>query len=174
MSILLLIVGLLLFIGLVVVHEWGHFIMARRAGVDVEEFAIGFPPRAKILGKKKGTIYTLNWLPLGGFVKLKGEHDADTAPGSFGAARLKDKIKIMVAGVTMNLVVAFLLLTSLAWLGIPKLIDNQFTVVSDTKTIKSSVFVGYVEPNSPAAKAVRVIGGDFANQRNPSDSLQPK
>lgn len=153
MSVLLLIGGLILFVGLVVVHEWGHFIMARRAGVEVEEFAIGFPPRAKIIGRKKGTLYTLNWLPLGGFVKLKGEHDADKTPGSFGAAKLSDKIKIMVAGVTMNLVVAFLLLTLLALIGMPKLIENQYTVKSDTKVVSSHVYIGEVELDSPAAKA---------------------
>src|SRR3989344_5871180 len=103
MTIILLILGLLLFVGLVVVHEFGHFIMARRGGVEVEEFGIGFPPRAKILGRKNGTTFTLNWLPLGGFVKLKGENDADTAPGSLGAAKLNTKIKIMLAGVGMNL-----------------------------------------------------------------------
>ncbi|HSX44548.1 MAG TPA: M50 family metallopeptidase [Candidatus Saccharimonadales bacterium] len=153
MSILLLIGGLILFIGLVVVHEWGHFIMARRSGVEVEEFAIGFPPRAKLLKRKNGTIYTLNWLPLGGYVKLKGEHDADTTTGSFGATSLANKVKIMTAGVLMNVIVAFLLLTFLALVGMPKLVDNQFTVARNTKIINSRVFITDIEPNSPAAKA---------------------
>jgi len=142
-----------LFVGLVVVHELGHFIAARRNGVEVEEFGIGFPPRAKVLTKKRGTIFTLNWLPLGGFVKLKGEHDADVAPGTFGAASLWSKTKIMIAGVVMNLFAAFVILTALAWLGVPKLIDNQFTVTRDTKIIRQDVLVGYVEPESPAEKA---------------------
>src|SRR5579872_7596553 len=120
MSVLLLIVGLVLFVLLVVVHEFGHFIMARRHGVDVEEFGLGFPPRAKVLTKKNGTIYSVNWLPLGGFVRLKGEHDADMAPHSYGAASLGTKVKILLAGVFMNLVAAFLILTALAWLGMPK------------------------------------------------------
>ncbi len=153
MSLLLLILGIGLFVGLVVVHEWGHFIVARWSGVDVEEFGIGFPPRAKILSKKKGTIYSLNWLPLGGFVKLKGEHDADSAPGTFGAAKTSDKIKIMLAGVVMNLVAAFVLLTFLALVGIPKLIDNQFTVASDTKVTQHALLASYIEPNSPASQA---------------------
>src|SRR6266568_5072552 len=127
MTVLLLILGLVLFVGLVVVHEFGHFIMARRNGVEVEEFGIGFPPRAKVLGKRNGTIYTLNWLPLGGFVKLKGEHDSDTEPGTFGAASVLAKTKIMLAGVVMNLVTALVLLTMLAIAGLPVLInkDNQ-------------------------------------------------
>lgn len=74
MSLLLLIFGLIMFVALVVVHEFGHFIVARRNGVEVEEFGIGFPPRAKVLARKNGTVYTLNWLPLGGFVRLKGTH----------------------------------------------------------------------------------------------------
>ncbi len=150
MSIMLLILGLILFIGLVVVHEWGHFIMARRGGVTVEEFGIGFPPRAKILTKKNGTLYTLNWLPLGGFVKLAGENDADTTPGSFGVSPLSTKIKIMSAGVFMNLLTAFVLLTFLALIGMPKLIDDQFTVASDTHQIKREVLIGYVDTDSPA------------------------
>lgn len=153
MSVLLLVLGLLLFVGLVVVHEFGHFIMARRGGVEVEEFGIGFPPRAKVLAKKNGTVFTLNWLPLGGFVKLKGENDADTASGSFGAATLSAKVKIMLAGVMMNLFTAFALLTFLALIGMPKLIENQFTVASDTKVIRQDVLVGVVEQGSPAARA---------------------
>lgn len=153
MSVILLILGLVLFVGLVVVHEFGHYIMARRGGVEVEEFGIGFPPRAKVLGTKKGTVYTLNWLPLGGFVKLKGENDADVAKGSFGAARLSTKVNIMLAGVVMNLLTAFAMLTLLALIGMPKLIENQFTVASDTHVIQQDVLVGYVEPDSPAAIA---------------------
>lgn len=153
MSVLLLVLGLLLFVGLVVVHEFGHFIMARRGGVEVEEFGIGFPPRAKILAKKNGTVFTLNWLPLGGFVKLKGENDADTTSGSFGAASLGTKVKIMLAGVAMNLFTAFALLTFLALIGMPKLIENQFTVGSDSKVTRQDVLVGVVEQGSPAAKA---------------------
>ena len=69
---LLLIIGLLLFIGLVVVHEFGHFIMARRSGVMVEEFGIGFPPRLYKHKTKGGWLFTINLLPLGGFVRTVG------------------------------------------------------------------------------------------------------
>lgn len=155
MGIFLLVVGLLLFVGLVVVHEFGHFIMARRNGVEVEEFGIGFPPRIwkkRIKSPKGDYDFTINALPLGGFVRLKGEHDSADNEGSFGAARLWAKIQIMIAGVAMNLFTAFALLTLLAVIGIPKLIDNQFTVDSDTKIVKQQVLIGYVEPDSPAAK----------------------
>ena len=174
MAILYLIIGLLLFIGLVVVHELGHFWAARRSGVEVEEFGIGFPPKAKTLGHKNGTEYTLNWLPLGGFVKLKGEHDADTRKGSFGAARLRDKIKIMTAGVIMNLLAAWVLFAIVALFGMPKANlellpfydKQQFTVASDTKTVSNDVFIVVVD-ESPAATAglqtgdeIKQIGND--------------
>lgn len=153
MGVFLLIVGLLLFVGLVVIHEFGHFVAARRNGVDVEEFGIGFPPRAWATKTRGGFDFSLNWLPIGGFVKLKGEHDSDTEKGSFGAASLSTKVKIMLAGVGMNLVGAFVIFTVLAWLGMPQLIDNQFSVASDAHVTKQEVLVGFVENNSPAAKA---------------------
>lgn len=176
MSVILLIIGLVMFVGLVILHELGHFIVARRNGVEVEEFGLGFPPRAKILGKKNGTIYSLNWLPLGGFVKLKGEHDADTEKGTFGAASLWAKTKIMLAGVFVNLITAYVLLIVLALVGVPKLIDNQFTVASDQITIRNDILVGLVEADSPAQKAgmqvqdkLRSIGPINGQQRDISN-----
>lgn len=153
MSLLLLILGLILFIGLVVVHEFGHFIMARRNGVGVEEFGIFFPPRLYKRRMKGGWNFTINAIPLGGFVKLKGEHDSDTEPGSFGAATLPVKSKIMAAGVVMNLLTALVLFTILALVGTPKLLPNQFAVKSDTHVVNRRVLITSVEPNSPAAKA---------------------
>jgi regulator of sigma E protease len=158
MQIFLFTVAILLFIGLVLVHEWGHYIAARRNGVDVEEYGLGFPPRAWGKKLKNGMILSLNWLPLGGFVKLKGEYDADTRKGSFGAASLTAKTKILLAGVTMNLLVGLGLLTILALVGMPKLLDkdtigeDQFTVASDTKVVSRQVRVGSVQSNSPASK----------------------
>lgn len=153
MTIALIIIGLLLFVGLVIAHEYGHFLAARRNGVDVEEFGIGFPPKVWGRKLKSGMLLSINILPLGGFVRLKGEHDADHGKGTYGAASLGAKTKIMVAGVGMNLLVAFLILTALAWLGMPKVIDNQFGVASDSRTIKNQVLIGFIESDSPAAKA---------------------
>ena len=153
MGTFLLILGLILFIGLVIIHELGHYWAARRGGVEVEEFGIFFPPRLFKRKLKNGVDFTINALPLGGFVKLKGEHDSDRQKGSYGAAKTSTKVKIMLAGVFMNLVVALGLFTILALIGMPKLIDNQFTIKSDTKVIKNEVLIGYVEPGSPAAKA---------------------
>lgn len=153
MGIVLLVIGIILFIGLVVIHEWGHFIAARRSGVEVEEFGIFFPPRLYKRKSKDGWVFSINLIPLGGFVKLKGEHDSDTEKGSFGAASTWSKTKIMAAGVVMNLLVALVLFTALALIGMPKLVDNQYTVKSDTQLVNQQVIVGYVEPGSPAAKA---------------------
>lgn len=161
MTIFLLVLSLILFIGLVVVHEWGHFIAARRGGVEVEEFGIGFPPKVwakKIRSKKSKFIFSINLLPLGGFVKLKGENAEDKRSGSFGAASLPTKVKIMLAGVAMNAIVAFVMLTILAATGMPKIIDNQFTVASDTKTIqevenRDVILVNSVGENTPASAA---------------------
>ena len=157
MSIFLLILGVILFVGLVVAHEWGHFIAARRGGVEVEEFGIGFPPKVwakKVKTDKSKFLFTVNALPLGGFVRLKGENDAATAPGSFGAAPLKTKVKIMMAGVTVNLLIAIVLFTFIALIGMPKLIDNQFTVASDTKVTRNvEIFAEDVVANEPASAA---------------------
>jgi regulator of sigma E protease len=153
MSVLLLIVGLILFVGLVVVHEFGHFIVARRNGVEVEEFGIFFPPRLYKKTTKAGWDFTINAVPLGGFVKLKGEHDSDTEQGTFGAASLWVKSKIMAAGVVMNLLTALVLFTILAIIGMPKIVDNQYTVKSDTQLVSAKVLVGAIDSGSPASKA---------------------
>ena len=157
MQTLLFIFGLVLFTGLVLVHEWGHYIVAKRNGVKAEEFGLGLPPRA--IGKKlkSGMIISLNWLPIGGFVKLKGESDSDRRKGSFGSASVWSKSKIIMAGVFMNLVVGVLLLTFLAVAGMPRLItketvgEDQFTVASDTKVVRQDLMAGYVQPDSPAS-----------------------
>lgn len=156
MGIFLLILGLVMFIGLVLVHEWGHFIAAKRGGVEVEEFGLFFPPRLYKHKTKSGWLFTINLLPLGGFVKLKGEHDSDNTKGSFGAASLSTKSKIMAAGVFMNAVTAFVLFTFLALIGMPHIVPNQFTVASDTHYSTHAQYKTYVETiekDSPAEQA---------------------
>jgi regulator of sigma E protease len=176
MSIFLLILGLVLFVGLVVAHELGHFIVARRNGVEAEEFGIGFPPtfwKRRIKSKKGDYDLTLNALPLGGFVKLKGEHDADTHKGSFGAASLGAKSRIMLAGVGVNFALALFILTAVALTGMPRVItkdqlgESQFTVASDTTVIRNDVLLSYVEDNSPASKAGLQPGDQLIEVRNP-------
>jgi regulator of sigma E protease len=153
MSVFLMIIGIVLFICLVIVHEFGHFIVARRNKIQVEEFGLGFPPKITSKVMPSGYILSLNWLPLGGFVRLKGEHDADRGNGTFGAANLWIKTKIIAAGVGMNLVTAFIILTFLALVGMPQLINDQFNIKNDAKITKQEVLAGYIQTNSPAAKS---------------------
>ncbi len=153
MSVALAILGYLLFVGLILIHEWGHYKAAKRAGVKVEEFGLGFPPRAYGKKQKDGMILSINWLPLGGFVKLKGEHDMDKGKGSYGSTSLKNKVKILLAGVTMNFITAIAIFTLLALIGMPKVVENQFKVASDTKTINQNVAAGFVDEGSPAKQA---------------------
>lgn len=148
-----IVVGLVVLVLLVSVHELGHAIAARRNGVIVEEFGIGFPPRAWSRKLKNGVIFSLNWLPLGGFVKLQGEHDAASKKGDYGAATFWQKTKILLAGVMMNWVIAAILLTVLAWTGLPKILDTQFSIAADTTTITHPVEIATVVPDSPAAQA---------------------
>ncbi len=153
MDILLFILGIVLLIGLVVVHEFGHAVAARRNGVVVEEFGIGFPPKAWSRKLKNGTLFTLNWLPLGGFVKLKGEHDSAKGPGTYGGATLWVKTKILLAGVMVNWLVAIVIFTILALVGLPKVFPNQFAVANDNQVINSNIQAADVTPNSPASRA---------------------
>lgn len=167
MEILLgVITGLIILVLLVVVHELGHAIVARRNGVVVEEFGIGFPPKA--LGKRiknsilgKNVLLTLNWLPLGGFVKLQGEHDAARGKGDYGAATFWQKTKILLAGVLMNWVVAAVLLTILALVGMPKIIPNQFTMPGDSTVISGPVQVTKLVEGGAAASAGFVAGDEI-------------
>lgn len=108
------IVFVLIFSVLILVHEFGHFIMAKRAGIKVEEFGFGLPPR--IWGKKKGeTIYSINAIPFGGFVRMLGEDASDPQMAknkrSFAAQPMRKRIQVIVAGVVMNFLLAWILLT---------------------------------------------------------------
>lgn len=145
-------VGLLILTFLVVIHELGHAWVARRNGVVVKEFGIGFPPRFAGWRLRNGILFSINSLPLGGFVKMQGENDAADQPGDYGASSLWVKTKILLAGVTMNWLFAVLALTALALIGFPKVIPNQFTVPSDTREVEKPLKVTYVNSNSPAQK----------------------
>jgi regulator of sigma E protease len=163
--------GLIILVLLVVVHELGHAIVAKRNGVVVEEFGIGFPPRAWSKKLKNGVLFSLNWLPLGGFVKLQGEHDAAKKKGDYGAATFWQKTKILLAGVGINWLVGAFLLTILALTGLPKVLPNQFSVAGDTVTTTQAVELTSLTPDFPAQKAGLKAGDKilrFAGQEVPS------
>src|SRR5450759_489218 len=105
---------------LVVIHEFGHFVLARLFGIRVHEFGIGFPPRAKVLRDRGETLYTLNWLPIGGFVRLEGEDGDSDDPRSFVVASLPKRLLVLLAGVGMNLLLSFVIFTGIAWLATPQ------------------------------------------------------
>lgn len=165
---------------LVLVHELGHFSVARRFGIRIEEFGLGFPPRAigwyknkfgkrikvsgtrtfssledsedeKLQPKKGATIYSLNWLPLGGFVKIKGENgDNRNDEDSFGAKPIYQRALVLVAGVVMNVVLAWFLFSLGYMIGSPQTTDD---LGRNAKVSEQAVLVADVLADSPAALA---------------------
>ncbi len=172
------IVGIIILMLLVIAHEFGHFIMARRNGVNVNEFGIGFPPRAiawvrnpkwekgsktekkwlklpksKWNKPQENLVFSINWLPIGGFCAMDGESDADARPGTFGAASFWGKTKILFGGVLTNWLVAFVILTVLAFTGMPQFIDHQFYLGQDAQITGGGITILDVMEGSPAAEA---------------------
>jgi len=146
---------------LVLAHEFGHFFSARKFGVKSEEFGLGFPPRAigvykdakgkwrRLLGNKSvedlageaipaDTVYSLNWLPIGGFVKIKGQDgDSREENDSFGAKKIWQRAIILAAGVFMNIVLAFVLFSLCFMIGVPQSVDTGGRI-QITEIIKGS------------------------------------
>ncbi len=142
----LLVVGILVF--LIVVHELGHFFAAKIFKVKVEEFGVGYPPRAFTFGHWGGTEYTLNWLPFGGFVRLFGEHGETHQKGSFAGASKMAQAIILIAGVTMNALAAWLLFAGALHSGIPRVIPEGRAITEHVQLFANTVVDG-----SPAAAA---------------------
>jgi regulator of sigma E protease len=140
--ILTLVAGIIVLSVLIIVHELGHFIAAKSTGVWVEEFGIGFPPR--LYGKKFGeTVYSINWVPFGGFNKLSGEVDP-TAPRALAARGYGVRLLVLAGGIIMNLLLPFVL------------ISVAYMVPHDI--VSGRVEVQQVAPGSPAEMAGIVVG----------------
>jgi regulator of sigma E protease len=144
---------------LVVIHELGHYFAAKRFNIKVLEFGFGIPPRA--WGKKIGeTIWSLNWLPFGGFVRLLGEDESDQSvlddKRSFAKQAIWKRITVVVAGVAMNLLLAWALFYIV--LGaqgfktkLPLLSDYKFSGVNQME--ETAIVVGNIADDSPAEQA---------------------
>jgi regulator of sigma E protease len=158
--IFIIILGLLVF-----VHEAGHFIVAVRNGIKADEFGFGFPPRMfgfykdDVTGKyifvwgnrdveSKNTLFSMNWLPLGGFVRIKGEDGHSHDPDSFAGKSAWIRVKVLGAGVFMNFVFAWLLVSLVLRIGFPQAIDSSNrSQYPDTK-----IYITNVLKNAPASE----------------------
>jgi regulator of sigma E protease len=150
--------------GIVLVHELGHFLTARRLGVRVLEFGIGFPPRAKVLRSKGETLWTLNWLPIGGFVRMDGEDGEEVLdPRSFGAKSLKVRLTILVAGVVMNMILAFAIFFLIALLATPVLGSRLVAVEAGSPAAAAGLKPGD-EIYHVAGQEFELFSGDTVNQ----------
>ena len=142
---------------LIFVHELGHFLTAIRMGIKVEEFGFGYPPRMLTLFRYRGVPVTINWLPLGGFVRMAGEEGNFEAEGSLTQAPPWRKIPVMAAGAVMNLLTAIVLFSIIAMVGRP---DHIGPVV-----------VEGVTPGSPAQGKLQPGDIIFKVDGQPVDSL---
>lgn len=165
---------------LVLVHEFGHFITARRFGVGAEEFGLGFPPRLAgfykskagkwrwVWGKRevtdaRDTVYSLNWIPLGGFVRITGEDgESQDDPQSFAKKPIWQRTLILSAGVIMNVILAFALLSASLMIGAPQMVSDGAAprggIVSEPR-----VLVLQVLPHTPAERANIKAGDEIAS-----------
>jgi regulator of sigma E protease len=119
---------------IILVHEFGHLWAARLCNIRVDEFGLGFPPRALKLFERNGTVYSLNWIPLGGFVRPAGEDDP-TVPGGLAGASKRARLFVLSAGAGANFLLALVVFWIAYLLGTP------------------AVEISNVNPNSPAATA---------------------
>lgn len=155
---LIIIIAFISLVALIILHEFGHFILAKSFGVKVEEFGLGYPPR--ILGKKIGeTIYSLNLLPFGGFVKIYGQEEEIDLPRSFSQKSFWQRSLIILGGVLSFWFIAALILTILMMLGVPTVIEDE----AESNLINPKVQIVSVAQGSPADKAGLKIGDIIKN-----------
>lgn len=167
MLFLTIVIFILILGALIFVHEFGHFAAAKICKVKVEEFGFGFPP--KIFGIKRGeTVYSLNWIPLGGFVKMLGEEKESKSPRSFNMQSIPKRLFIIIAGVTMNYLMAIVILTIGFSIGMLPIISNPTDLGGAQST---EVIIAGTIKNSPAEKA-GLIAGDIVTGFSSIGDLQ--
>jgi regulator of sigma E protease len=173
MTVLLFVIVLVV---LILVHELGHFIVAKLSGMQVDEFGIGYPPR--LFGKKFGeTLYSVNALPFGGFVRIFGEDETDedvlASNRAFSARPRILQALTLIAGVAMNLLLAYVLITVILYIGTPRALEsNEVALAPDAALAVSDVL-----PGSPAAVAGLKAGDTIRSVTLPEavfSSLDPQ
>jgi len=160
-----IIIFILILAVLIVVHEYGHFIVAKKWGIRVDEFGLGYPPRAKVLFKRKGTLFTLNWIPFGGFVKIFGEDPNDESlNGENRSVALTSKSRfaqatVMFAGPFFNFLFAWIIILATLFIGLPSAVDfKNEEYISDVKTVITEVV-----KDSPAEESQIMVGDAIQN-----------
>jgi regulator of sigma E protease len=164
-SILILAVAFLSLIALMIIHEFGHFIIAKKFGVKVEEFGIGYPPR--IFGKKFGeTIYSINWLPLGAFVRIYGEEGGVDDYRSFIGLKIWKRVLIVLGGVVAFWIAAIIIFSVMFAIGADLPIGDQ-----DVAGLTSSqVRIVAISSDSPAEQAGLKTGDIILKLTSPNDA----
>lgn len=148
-------------VALIVVHEFGHFIAAKLSGMRVDEFGLGYPPRALTLGKIGETEYTLNWIPFGGFVKIYGEDGVDGLRSFTSRPRVLQAI-VLLAGIAMNLLFAYVLITGALVMGTPRALgENEIATAKNMELAVANVL-----PGSPAARAGLLPGDSVMSAKD--------
>ena len=175
--IFIIILGVLVF-----VHEAGHFLIAKRSGMKVDEFGFGFPPRLvgiqKLGGKlkflwghkdpidKEKTVYSINWIPLGGFVKIVGENnESESDPKSFINKPFFPRLLTLLGGVLMNVVLAWVLFSAGYMYGLPVAYDDTQDLGKHAQVRDAQLAIIEVSPDSPASKA-GLLAGDIVTGIN--------
>ncbi len=160
MNILIFIVGIVV---LILVHEVGHFVAAKVAKMRVDEFGLGYPPRIAKIGKIGETIISLNWLPFGGFVKIFGEDSEPEKkdPRAFTSKNRFAQAVVLIAGITMNLVFAYILITSALVAGTPRALSQN--EIAGAKNVELAI--ANVLPNTPAARAGLTAGDSILSAK---------
>jgi regulator of sigma E protease len=147
---LITIVSFILVLGvLVFFHELGHYWVARRNGIVVEEFGMGYPPRLVKLFRYDGTDFTINLIPFGGFARMKGEDPTDMSPGSFNAASRKARAATLVAGPLMNALLAIVLFAASFMAGFPAVVGRPVVTALDANSAAAATGV---QPNDVLVK----------------------
>ncbi len=164
---LTIVIFIAILVVLILIHEFGHFIVAKLSGVKVKEFAFGFPPRifSVIRG---GTRYSFNLIPLGGYVSLLGEDEANQQKGSYFMAKIWQKILIVGTGVVMNFLLGIIVIAIGFTIGMTPLVSDPATLSGEKQ---SQVMVVEVVVDSPAAK-VNLESGDILNGFSSPTDLQ--